>query len=257
MRDAEIAVVWDAHLGGRPVALIGIESRPLPRHGLIPADGPEQWTSGTLFPRVVEEDRARDQRRQRPPAARRARQPRGLRRLAGVDARVAARVRRRDRPRGRQLRRPDRVLRRLALPRRRVRGVLAAAQRAARGGRARGLARVGDRRRAGRRGRVRARRRAGGSRATRASSRSTSGSRPPTGAERQRLRAERAALWDDVLSEKRGELAAEFDAVHSVERAVRDGLGAAASSRRRRCARSSSTPSSAACSARSTDPRSR
>jgi acetyl-CoA carboxylase carboxyltransferase component len=51
MRQAEIAVVWDAHLGGWPVALIGIESRPLPRHGPIPADGPEQWTSGTLFPR--------------------------------------------------------------------------------------------------------------------------------------------------------------------------------------------------------------
>ena len=29
MRDAEIAVVWDAHLGGWPVALLGIESRPL------------------------------------------------------------------------------------------------------------------------------------------------------------------------------------------------------------------------------------
>ncbi len=51
MRQAEAAVVWDAHLGGRPVTVIGIESRPLPRHGLIPADGPEQWTSGTLFPR--------------------------------------------------------------------------------------------------------------------------------------------------------------------------------------------------------------
>ena len=34
-----------------PSSLIGIESRPLPRHGPIPADGPEQWTSGTLFPR--------------------------------------------------------------------------------------------------------------------------------------------------------------------------------------------------------------
>ena len=42
---------------------------------------------------------------------------------------VAARVRRRDRPRGRQLRRADRLLRRLALPRRRIRRVLAAAQR--------------------------------------------------------------------------------------------------------------------------------
>jgi acetyl-CoA carboxylase carboxyltransferase component len=51
MAQAEAAVVWDAHLGGRPVTVIGIESRPLPRHGLIPADGPEQWTSGTLFPR--------------------------------------------------------------------------------------------------------------------------------------------------------------------------------------------------------------
>jgi acetyl-CoA carboxylase carboxyltransferase component len=51
MRDAETAVVWDAHLGGWPVALLGLESRPLPRYGQIPADGPEAWTSGTLFPR--------------------------------------------------------------------------------------------------------------------------------------------------------------------------------------------------------------
>jgi acetyl-CoA carboxylase carboxyltransferase component len=49
-RNAETAVVWDAHLGGWPVAVIGIESRPLQRHGPLPADGPEQWTSGTLFP---------------------------------------------------------------------------------------------------------------------------------------------------------------------------------------------------------------
>jgi hypothetical protein len=52
MRDAEVAVVWDAHLGGHPVALLGIESHPLPRHGMVPADGPESWTSGTLFPRA-------------------------------------------------------------------------------------------------------------------------------------------------------------------------------------------------------------
>jgi len=50
MRDAEIAVVWDAHLGGYPVCLLGLESRPLPRLGFIPADGPEKWTAGTLFP---------------------------------------------------------------------------------------------------------------------------------------------------------------------------------------------------------------
>ena len=50
IRDAETAVVFDAHLGGCSVCLIGIESRPLRRYGLIPADGPDQWTAGTLFP---------------------------------------------------------------------------------------------------------------------------------------------------------------------------------------------------------------
>jgi acetyl-CoA carboxylase carboxyltransferase component len=43
------------------------------------------------------------------------------------------------------------------------------------------------------------------------------------GVERQCLRAEHAKLWDTVLSETRGEFAAEFDRVHSVERAVRMG----------------------------------
>ena len=32
--------------------MIGIESRPLARFGSVPADGPEQWTSGTLFPQA-------------------------------------------------------------------------------------------------------------------------------------------------------------------------------------------------------------
>jgi len=50
MRAAETAVVWDAHLGGYAVCLIGIESRPLPRLGFVPADGPDQWCAGTLFP---------------------------------------------------------------------------------------------------------------------------------------------------------------------------------------------------------------
>ncbi|MGB7437296.1 MAG: carboxyl transferase domain-containing protein, partial [Candidatus Acidiferrum sp.] len=50
MRAAETAVVWDAHLGGYPVCLIGIESRPIPRLGFVPADGPDQWCAGTLFP---------------------------------------------------------------------------------------------------------------------------------------------------------------------------------------------------------------
>jgi acetyl-CoA carboxylase carboxyltransferase component len=50
MEDAEIAVVWDAHIGGYPVCLLGFDSRPLPRTGFVATDGPEQWTSGTLFP---------------------------------------------------------------------------------------------------------------------------------------------------------------------------------------------------------------
>ena len=51
MREAETAVVWDAHLGGNPVCLLGIESQPVSRLGFAPADGPDQWTAGTLFPR--------------------------------------------------------------------------------------------------------------------------------------------------------------------------------------------------------------
>jgi acetyl-CoA carboxylase carboxyltransferase component len=43
------------------------------------------------------------------------------------------------------------------------------------------------------------------------------------GAERRRLRAERDTLWAEVRSRKLGELAAEFDAIHSVARAVEVG----------------------------------
>lgn len=50
VEDAEVAVVWDAHLGGFPVCMIGLESKNLPRSGFVPADGPDHWTSGTLFP---------------------------------------------------------------------------------------------------------------------------------------------------------------------------------------------------------------
>jgi len=50
MAGAESAVVFDAHLGGYPVTMIGIESRPLRRSGFVPAEGPDQWTAGTLFP---------------------------------------------------------------------------------------------------------------------------------------------------------------------------------------------------------------
>ncbi|WP_088290607.1 carboxyl transferase domain-containing protein [Kineosporia sp. A_224] len=51
MADAETSVVFDAHLGGHPVSLLGIESRPIPRRGFPPSDGPDTWTAGTLFPR--------------------------------------------------------------------------------------------------------------------------------------------------------------------------------------------------------------
>jgi acetyl/propionyl-CoA carboxylase alpha subunit/acetyl-CoA carboxylase carboxyltransferase component len=51
MADAASVLIVDAHLGGQPVALIGFESKPLTRHGFYPVDGPSQWTAGTLFPR--------------------------------------------------------------------------------------------------------------------------------------------------------------------------------------------------------------
>jgi acetyl-CoA carboxylase carboxyltransferase component len=51
MADAETAVVQDAHLGGIPVCLIGIESKSVPRRGFPPTDGPDTYTAGTLFPR--------------------------------------------------------------------------------------------------------------------------------------------------------------------------------------------------------------
>jgi acetyl/propionyl-CoA carboxylase alpha subunit/acetyl-CoA carboxylase carboxyltransferase component len=52
MAQAENSVVLDAHLGGHPVTLLGFESKPLPRRGAVPADGPDQWTAGTLFPQA-------------------------------------------------------------------------------------------------------------------------------------------------------------------------------------------------------------
>ncbi|WP_034267543.1 ATP-binding protein [Haloechinothrix halophila] len=51
MADAEMAVVTDTHLGGYPVCLIGIESQSVPRRGFPPTDGPDTYTAGTLFPR--------------------------------------------------------------------------------------------------------------------------------------------------------------------------------------------------------------
>ena len=49
-RDAETAIVWQTRIGGYAVGLIGIESRSLSRIGEVPHDGPEAWSGGTLFP---------------------------------------------------------------------------------------------------------------------------------------------------------------------------------------------------------------
>jgi acetyl/propionyl-CoA carboxylase alpha subunit/acetyl-CoA carboxylase carboxyltransferase component len=51
MRPAEMVVVWDTRVGGVAVSLLGVESKPLPRFGRVPADGPDRWTGGTLFPK--------------------------------------------------------------------------------------------------------------------------------------------------------------------------------------------------------------
>lgn len=51
-RGGENTVVWDARTGGISVCMIGLESRPIPRRGFVPADGPPAWTAGTLFPQA-------------------------------------------------------------------------------------------------------------------------------------------------------------------------------------------------------------
>ena len=51
MADADTAVVIDARVGGRSVAVLGVESHPVPRAGFPPTDGPDTYTAGTLFPK--------------------------------------------------------------------------------------------------------------------------------------------------------------------------------------------------------------
>jgi acetyl/propionyl-CoA carboxylase alpha subunit/acetyl-CoA carboxylase carboxyltransferase component len=50
LRDGDTSIVWDTTIGGIPVCLLGLESHPVARKGFVPADGPPAWTSGTLFP---------------------------------------------------------------------------------------------------------------------------------------------------------------------------------------------------------------
>ena len=223
MADAETAVVQDAHLGGYP----GVPARHRVAAGAA-ARVPAHRRAGHLHrrhavPAVVEEGGAGDQRRQRQPPAGGAGEPVRLRRLTGVDAQPAAGVRRRDRPGDRELRGPDRVLRDLALPRRCVRGVLQGAQPEHDRARPRGLLRLGDRRRAGG---GRGLRRRGGRSAPSADPRVAeleAAIAEATGAERGRLVVELAELRAAVRAEKIGEVAAEFDGVHDIHRAVRVG----------------------------------
>ncbi|MEV6415273.1 carboxyl transferase domain-containing protein [Kribbella sp. NPDC051718] len=51
MADAETAVVVDTRLGGISVCLLGIESKSVARRGFPPTDGPDTYNGGTLFPR--------------------------------------------------------------------------------------------------------------------------------------------------------------------------------------------------------------
>jgi acetyl/propionyl-CoA carboxylase alpha subunit/acetyl-CoA carboxylase carboxyltransferase component len=50
LRDGDTSIVWDTTIGGIPVCLLGLESHTVGRRGFVPADGPPAWTSGTLFP---------------------------------------------------------------------------------------------------------------------------------------------------------------------------------------------------------------
>ena len=50
LRHGDTAITWDTHLGGHAVTVIGVESKPIPRRGWVPGDGPDAWTGGTLFP---------------------------------------------------------------------------------------------------------------------------------------------------------------------------------------------------------------
>ena len=222
MRDAESAVVWDAHLGGWPVALLGIESRPMVRHGAMPADGPAQWTSGTLFPRSSKKiARAINSVAGRRPVV-------VLANLAGFDgspesmrewqlefgAEIGRAVVNFDGPivlcvisryHGGAFvvfsQRLNENLETIALEGTHA-SVIGGAPAAAVVF-AREVAQSTDH----------------DPRVTELDERIAAAEGP----QRTRLRAERSELWDRVHSEKQGELAAEFDSIHSVERAVEMG----------------------------------
>ena len=221
MADAETAVVQDAHLGGYPVCLLGIESRPVPRPRLPAHRRTGHLHRGHAVPEVVEEGGPGDQRRQRQPAAGRAGEPVRLRRLAGLDAQPAAGVRRRDRPRDRELPTGPIVFCVIS----RYHGGAFVVFSKALNPSMTVLAVEGSfasvhRRRSRRGGRVRRRgRQAHGTRApgTRAGGADRGDAR---GAERAGCWSSSAELRASVRAEKISEVAAEFDGIHNIHRAV-------------------------------------
>jgi acetyl-CoA carboxylase carboxyltransferase component len=50
LAEGDTSIVWDTTIGGIPVCLLGLESHKVARKGFVPADGPPAWTAGTLFP---------------------------------------------------------------------------------------------------------------------------------------------------------------------------------------------------------------
>jgi acetyl/propionyl-CoA carboxylase alpha subunit/acetyl-CoA carboxylase carboxyltransferase component len=222
MRDAETVVVWHAHLGGWPVCMLGIESHPLARAGLLPADGPEQWTSGTLFPRSSKKaGRALNAASGRVPVV-------VLANLAGFDGSPES-MREWQLEFGAEIGRAVVNFRGpivfcvvsryhggafVVFSQRLNRQLEAVAVEGARASVIGGSAAAGV---------VFAREVDAAARSDPRIADVDARLAAADGAARPALRAERAAAWRDVRAEKLGEFAARFDATHSVERAVRMG----------------------------------
>jgi acetyl-CoA carboxylase carboxyltransferase component len=211
--------VWDAHLGGWPVSLIGIESRPLPRRGPIPADGPEQWTAATLFPRAAKKiARALNAAAGRRPVV-------VLANLAGFDGSPES-LREGELEFGAEIARAvvnfDGPLVLCVLSRYHGGAFVVFSQRlnpnletvALAGARA---SVIGGAPAAAVVFAAEVERAAAGDERIQALDSRLAAAE---GAERQRLRARRAALWEEVLAERRRDFAERFDQTHSIERAV-------------------------------------
>ncbi|HEY1776870.1 MAG TPA: carboxyl transferase domain-containing protein [Solirubrobacteraceae bacterium] len=222
MAEAEAAVSWDAHLGGRPVTLLGIESRPLSRHGPVPADGPDQWTAGTLFPlaskKIARSINAASGRRPLVVLANLAGfdgSPESMRRLQlEYGAEIARAVVNFDGPIAfcviSRFHGGAFVVFSRALNENLESSAVEGAYASVIGG-APAAAVVFSREVEHR------------ARADRRIAELDERIADAGGAERRRLRSERDARWAEVRSEKLGEFATEFDAIHSIERAVQVG----------------------------------